>query len=63
MVRTTRKENLMIVFTVLDLLLPRLITIPVERAEVPVQKEIDRMKEELEQIADDYERIIRALNK
>ena len=53
----------MIVFTVLDLLLPRLITIPVERAEVPVQKEIDRMKEKLEQIADDYERIIRALNK
>lgn len=53
----------MIVFTVLDLLLPRLIMIPVERAEVPVQKEIDRMKEELEQIADDYERIIRALNK
>lgn len=46
----------MIVLTVLDLLLPRLITIP-------VQKEIDRMKEELEQIADDYERIIRALNK
>ena len=53
----------MIVLTVLDLLLPRFITIPVERAEVPVQKEIDRMKEELEQIADDYERIIRALNK
>lgn len=52
----------MIVLTVLDLLLPRLIAIPVERAEVPVQKEIDRMKEELEQIADDYERIIRALN-
>jgi len=63
MVRTTRKEKPMIVLTVLDLLLPRLITIPVERAEVPVQKEIDRMKEELEQIADDYERIIRALNK
>lgn len=53
----------MIVLTVLDLLLPRLITIPVERALRPVQKEIDRMKEELEQIADDYERIIRALNK
>lgn len=52
----------MIVLTVLDLLLPRLITIPVERVEVPVQKEIDRMKEELEQIADDYERIIRTLN-
>lgn len=52
-----------IMLTVADLLLPRLVTIPFERAEVPVQKEIDRMKEELEQIADDYERIIRALNK
>lgn len=62
-VRTTRKENLMIVITVLDILIPRLVTIPVERAEVPVQKELDRMRAELEEIIDDYEKTIRSLNK
>lgn len=53
----------MIVLTVLDLLLPRLVTIPVERADVPVQKELDRMRAELEEIIDDYEKTIRSLNK
>lgn len=53
----------MIVLTVLDILLPRLVTIPVERAEVPVQKELDRMRAELEEIIDDYEKTIRSLNK
>lgn len=53
----------MIVITVLDILLPRLVTIPVERAEVPVQKELDRMRAELEEIIDDYENTIRSLNK
>lgn len=53
----------MIVITVLDLLLPRLVTIPVERADVPVQKELDRMRAELEEIIDDYEKTIRSLNK
>ena len=53
----------MIVITVLDMLLPRLVTIPVERADVPVQKELDRMRAELEEIIDDYEKTIRSLNK
>lgn len=53
----------MIVITVLDILLPRLVTIPVERADVPVQKELDRMRAELEEIIDDYEKTIRSLNK
>ena len=53
----------MIVLTVLDILLPRLVTIPIERADVPVQKELDRMKAELEEIIDDYEKTIRSLNK
>lgn len=53
----------MIVLTVLDILLPRLVTIPVERADVPVQKELDRMRAELEEIIDDYEKTIRSLNK
>jgi hypothetical protein len=53
----------MIVITVLDILIPRLVTIPVERAEVPVQKELDRMRAELEEIIDDYEKTIRSLNK
>jgi hypothetical protein len=53
----------MIVITVLDILIPRLATIPVERAEVPVQKELDRMRAELEEIIDDYEKTIRSLNK
>lgn len=53
----------MIVLTVLDLLLPRLVTIPIERADVPVQKELDRMRAELEEIIDDYEKTIRSLNK
>lgn len=53
----------MIVITVLDILLPRLVTIPVERADVPVQKELDRMRAELEEIIDDYEKAMRALNK
>lgn len=53
----------MIVLTVLDILLPRLVTIPIERADVPVQKEIDRMRAELEEIIDDYEKTIRSLNK
>lgn len=39
-----------IMLTVADLLLPRLVTIPVERAQVPVQKEIDRLEAELEKI-------------
>nr|DAP85749.1 MAG TPA: Tropomyosin 1 alpha chain, General, PEPTIDE COMPLEX, OVERLAP COMPLEX [Caudoviricetes sp.] len=39
-----------IMLTVADLLLPRLVTIPFERAEVPVQKEIDRLESELEKI-------------
>lgn len=39
-----------IMLTVADLLLPRLVTIPLERAEVPVQKEIDRLETELEKI-------------
>lgn len=53
----------MIVITVLDMLLPRLVTIPIERADVPVQKELDRMRAELEEIIDDYEKTIRSLNK
>jgi hypothetical protein len=53
----------MIVLTVLDILLPRLVTIPVERADVPVQKELHRMRAELEEIIDDYEKTIRSLNK
>lgn len=53
----------MIVITVLDILLPRLVTIPVERADVPVQKELDRMRAELEEIIDDYEKTIRSLDK
>ena len=53
----------MIVLPVLDLLLPRLVTIPIERADVPVQKELDRMRAELEEIIDDYEKTIRSLNK
>ena len=53
----------MIVLTVLDLLLPRLVMIPIERADVPVQKELDRMRAELEEIIDDYEKTIRSLNK
>lgn len=53
----------MIVITVLDILLPRLVTIPIERADVPVQKELDRMRAELEEIIDDYEKTIRSLNK
>lgn len=53
----------MIVITVLDMLLPRLVTIPFERADVPVQKELDRMRAELEEIIDDYEKTMRALNK
>lgn len=53
----------MIVLAVLDLLLPRLVTIPIERADVPVQKELDRMRAELEEIIDDYEKTIRSLNK
>ena len=53
----------MIVLTVLDILLPRLVTIPIERADVPVQKELDRMRAELEEIIDDYEKTIRSLNK
>lgn len=52
----------MIVITVLDMLLPRLVTIPIERANVPVQKELDRMRAELEEIIDDYEKTIRSLN-
>lgn len=39
-----------IMLTVADLLLPRLVTVPFERAEVPVQKEIDRLEAELEEI-------------
>lgn len=53
----------MIVLTFLDLLLPRLVTIPIERADVPVQKELDRMRTELEEIIDDYEKTIRSFNK
>ena len=53
----------MIVITVLDILLPRLVTIPIERADAPVQKELDRMRAELEEIIDDYEKTIRSLNK
>ena len=53
----------MIVLTVLDLLLPRLVTISIERADVPVRKELDRMRAELEEIIDDYEKTIRSLNK
>lgn len=53
----------MIVLTVLDILLPRLVTIPIERADVPVQKELDRIRAELEEIIDDYEKTIRSLNK
>lgn len=54
---------MLIVIKVADLLLPRLVTIPFERAEVPVQKELDRMRAELEEIIDDYEKTIRSLNK
>lgn len=49
--------------TVADLLLPRLVTIPFERAQVPVQKEIDRMKAELEEIMNDYQKITITLKK
>ena len=52
-----------IVIKVADLLLPRLVTIPIERAQVPVQKETDRIKEELEQILNDYEKTARTLKK
>lgn len=52
-----------IMLTVANLLLPRLVTIPAERAEVPVQKEIDRIKAETEQILADYQKTVRSLNK
>lgn len=52
-----------IMLTVADLLLPRLVTIPFERAEVPVQKEIDRIKTETDQILDDCKKIMRTLEK
>ena len=49
--------------TVADLLLPRLVTIPIERAQVPVQKETDRIKTELEQILADYQKTALTLKK
>ena len=49
--------------TVADLLLPRLVTIPIERAQVPVQKEIDRLRAETEQILNDYQKIELTLKK
>lgn len=49
--------------TVGDLLLPRLVTIPIERAQAPVQKETERIKAELEQILNDYQKTTLTLKK
>lgn len=48
----------MIMIPALNLyVLPRLVTIPIERATVPVQDEIDRLEKETDRIRDEYQKL------
>ena len=48
----------MLIIPALNLyVLPRLVTIPIERATVPVQDEIDRLEKETDRIRNEYQKL------